>query len=127
VGVVPLFVCLLVRFVGIVYICFERRRGVARKKERKKERKKRELPTLLLWWLLASFVSGLPVFMQQHDDLASVVFEEFFLRAWECWWWKCRGLGEEAVRRQTFIVLLMVCFWSELDLLLLLSAGGKWL
>jgi hypothetical protein len=68
--------------------------------------------------------------MQQRDDLAFVVFEEFFLRACGCWWWKCRGLGGEGVRRQTFIVLLMVGFWSEcegLDLLLLLSAGGKWL
>lgn len=39
-------------------------------------------------------------------------------------------LGGEGVRRQAFIVLLMVGFWSEcegLDLLLLLSAGGKWL
>ncbi len=54
-GVVPLFVCLLVRFVGIVYICFERRRRVARKKERKKERRESCLLCCCGGCLLASF------------------------------------------------------------------------
>jgi hypothetical protein len=122
-----LFVCWSVLSGLCIFVLREEEGLQERKKETKKERRE-SLPTLLLWWLLASFVSGLPVFMQQHDDLAFVVFEEFFLRAWGCWWWKCRGLGGEGVRRQAFIVLLMVGFWLEcegLDLLLLLSAGGK--